>query len=313
MMAKHVLSTILIMIYDIDINSAFLTTTLNIIHALHDHVNASHLRSFVGWSKGFVTGRNMAAMSLINSYTRLTFLRRMHPAMRDIYVKNLHTATFKGAMGQFLRPYHSYQKAGECTYRSTQSSHTTNVRVLQHSPTRACAETTPGCGLLHVNDTNSRNRVITSSKTPRVYQYYVNFATRHALNSPVVLERVPTRLLRINGGVRINGKIWKKGTPCFFERGPDENFGTVQSLTYWEDCFESTLFVELQRHTLNHDGIQYTVSLEPDMPNVCIFWTQLTHRCKTYNILKDGINMQAVVKVSTTRPAMDGIDFDGFL
>jgi hypothetical protein len=70
----------------------------------------------------------MAAKSLINAYTRLTFLRRMHPAMRDVYVTNLSTATFTGAMGQFLRPYHTYDNEG-ITSRTTSSATHLNTYV----------------------------------------------------------------------------------------------------------------------------------------------------------------------------------------
>jgi hypothetical protein len=67
---------------------------------------------FVGWVKEFVMGRNKPAASVINAYTRLTFLRRMHPAIRAIYTRRKNTQTFKGALGQFLRPYDSYKDQG---------------------------------------------------------------------------------------------------------------------------------------------------------------------------------------------------------
>jgi hypothetical protein len=57
-------------------------------------------------------GRNKPAVSVINAYSRLTFLRRMHPAIRAVYMTRLNTATFRGALGQFLRPYTTYEDAG---------------------------------------------------------------------------------------------------------------------------------------------------------------------------------------------------------
>ena len=57
-------------------------------------------------------GRNKPAMSIINAYTRLTFLRRMHPEIRALYILRHNTATFQGALGQFLRPFDSYEHSG---------------------------------------------------------------------------------------------------------------------------------------------------------------------------------------------------------
>lgn len=93
------------------------------------HLLSSCMHRFVGWCKGFITGRNQTATCFINAYTRLTFLRRMHPAMRQLYISRVLIATFAGAMGQFLRPYSDYVDGGTHTTEHTRTSTLTNTHT----------------------------------------------------------------------------------------------------------------------------------------------------------------------------------------
>jgi hypothetical protein len=172
---------------------------------------------------------------------------------------------------------------------------------------------TPGCGKLQFNITNSRNRVIRLNSATAAS--FTAFVRNNRISCPVMLERNPKALTKINGGVTINGRVWKKGQPCYFDGPPEnaKNFGVVRGFVYWEDRFEATLIMQVDRYTLNHDGHQYTVPDAPDMASNLIFWSQLTHRCKMYPVEVDGVNKHTVVTVATTRPAVDGIDFDGVM
>jgi hypothetical protein len=96
-------------------------TTRTHIHILitptrHTHTCLCPDHRFVGWVKGFVMGRNKPATSVINAYTRLTFLRRMPPAIRAKYTQHSNTATFQGALGQFLRPFETLKNSGIHTH-----------------------------------------------------------------------------------------------------------------------------------------------------------------------------------------------------
>jgi hypothetical protein len=106
------------------------------------------------------------------------------------------------------------------------------------------------------------------------------------------------------------------GTPFFFQQGPDpdkHHFGVVKQMIHWADSFSATLLVDTECHVLESDGLQYWVEPVPNLRPTLIFWNQITHRCKMYDQPRDGMPMKAVVRVSTTKPAMDGIDFDGYM
>jgi hypothetical protein len=136
---------------------------------------------------------------------------------------------------------------------------------------------------------------------------YTRFAEQNAFYSSRQLQDTPTILLSLATGVKINGKSWKIGTPCFFN---NRKFGVVTKMIYWEDRFQTTLILELHQYQLRGDSLNHWVPARPDMPDIAIFWNQLTHRCKIYKGIRHGVPVQNVVQVSTTKPHMDGIDFD---
>jgi hypothetical protein len=117
--------------------------------------------------------------------------------------------------------------------------------------------------------------------------------------------------------VSINGKKWKLGTPFFFTHaGHDlsrKSFGTISAMYHWQDRFAETLIVLVDRYHLQSDGIQFWVGLLPDAGSTLINWSQITWRCHMSDQLRNGMPMKNVVRVSTTHPTMDGIDFDGYM
>lgn len=165
-----------------------------------------------------------------------------------------------------------------------------------------------GMGGLHVVTTGSSRRSLSVRSVEG--QVITGFARANAALSTVSLQETPTILYVMKTGVRINGKPWTIGTPCLFD---DNQFGIVTRMTYWQDTFETTLILELHRYRMRGDNIQGWVAKSPDMPTEHIFWNQLTHRCKVYPKKRMGVTVQAVVRVSTTRPSMDGMDFDNHM
>ena len=164
-----------------------------------------------------------------------------------------------------------------------------------------------GQGGLHFETImGSRNRNIQVNSIPGMT--ILRFANQHAARSSVTLESTPQLLRSMRTGVKINGKPWKIGTPCFF--GDGQQFGIVKDLVAWVDNFQFTLILHLQQYRVHGNGTQSWVSTAPDKPPTTIFWNELTHRCKVYEKQVNGITVQAVVRVSTTQPHMDGIDFD---
>ena len=247
------------------------------------------LERFVGWSKEFVTGRNNTAKAFINAYTRLTFLRRMHPAIREIYVSSAHTASFDGAMGQFLKPYENYE---DCSG-------------------------TQGHGGLHVALSNSRKRDVPIIST--LGQSIVDFVNDNSARADVVLEDRPTAIKQMHNGITINGKKWQVGTPGFYaDAGSKSLYGTVKQIYVWTDRFATTVIFTLHRYVVRGDTTTSYVASKPDLPQTTIFWNELTYRCKAYPTSKVNVvtgvrrHYQAVVRVSSTKPYMDGMEFDTY-
>jgi hypothetical protein len=206
----------------------------------------------------------------------------MHPSARQIYQTRMRTATFAGALGQFLRPYEDFADAED---------------LVQ------------GTGGLRVSESTSRKTkiVVTSNLGLAITQ----FAAANAARTSVPLQETPRCLFNMREGVKINGKPWVVGTSCFFN---NQKFGVVTKMIYWKDSFATTLILELARHTLHYDGYDFWVDNDADLRPTTIFWNQLTHRCKMYPSDREPLGtMQAVVKVSTTQPLMDGIDFDLYM
>jgi hypothetical protein len=162
-----------------------------------------------------------------------------------------------------------------------------------------------GHGGLHMLTAGSRNRVIPIASVAGLT--YTRFAEQNAFYSSRQLQDTPTILLSLATGVKINGKSWKIGTPCFFN---NRKFGVVTKMIYWEDRFQTTLILELHQYQLRGDSLNHWVTARPDLPDIAIFWNQLTHRCKIYKGIRHGVPVLNVVQVSTTKPHMDGIDFN---
>ena len=118
-------------------------------------------------------------------------------------------------------------------------------------------------------------------------------------------------------GVSINGKKWKIGTPFFFMKDRDDpatkHFGTVKTMYHWQDRFATTMMIQVERHVLHTDGLQFWVEPIADLLPAMIYWNQITWRCHMSDSVREGRPMKAVVRVSTTKPVMDGIDFDGYM
>jgi len=172
-----------------------------------------------------------------------------------------------------------------------------------------------GHGGLYVNK-KTKHKVKIRNTSTRAYQI-VRFMESHAAACDVRLQAQPTGLWEYKAGVHINGKKWRVGTPFFFKKpGGDQsrkNFGTVKGMYHWEDRFASTLLIQVNRHVVHGDGIQFWVEPKPDLPGMTIFWTQATWRCHMSDITREGRPMKNVVRVSTTNPTLDGVDFDEYM
>jgi hypothetical protein len=157
---------------------------------------------------------------------------------------------------------------------------------------------------------NSRIRIIKNNH--RDGMEIVNFTrVNAATRCSDTLMPYPSVLRDMQNGVQINGKKWRVGTPCFF--GDGNQFGIVVRMIRWTDNFANTLILDLQQYRLYGNNMQHWVKKSPDKPVTTIFWNELTHRCKLYPKVVNRINVQGVVRVSTTQPHLDGIDFDQYM
>ena len=158
--------------------------------------------------------------------------------------------------------------------------------------------------------TNSRIRRIKNNS--RDAMEITHFAsTCDATRCSVTLQPNPSVLRDMMNGVQINGKKWQVGTPCFF--GDGNQFGIVIRMIRWTDNFADTLILKLQQYRLYGNNMQHWIRASPDKPVKTIFWNELTHRCKLYPMVSNRIQVQGVVRVSTTQPHLDGIDFDQYM
>jgi hypothetical protein len=191
--------------------------------------------------------------------------------------------------------------------------------MVHDSPIRyihaTLVDSTQGHGGLFVNQ-KTKHRKVLRTISNRAHGI-IRHAATHRASCDVQLQPTPKSLHAYTAGVYINGKKWSIGTPCFFLQDGDEptakNFGTVKMMYHWQDRFAATLMIKVERHVLNTDGLQFWVESIADLPPLMIFWTQITWRCHMSDSTREGRPMKKIVRVSTTKPVMDGIDFDGFM
>jgi hypothetical protein len=175
---------------------------------------------------------------------------------------------------------------------------------------------TQGQGGLVVNPKTKHRRIIQPLSIKALT--ITRWAARNADSCDVKLLDEPSSLWMYTGGVHINGKKWKVGTPFFYRknenRDPSQHsFGTIEAMIHWQDRFATTMIIKVNRYRLHNDGLQFWVAPEPDMTPIMIYWSQITWRCHLSDHVRNGRPMKSVVRVSTTRPTMDGIDFDGYM
>ena len=167
---------------------------------------------------------------------------------------------------------------------------------------------------MYVNQKTKLRRIIQVLSTHALK--IIRFAETHRETCKEDLEPSPLSLWAYTGGVHINGKKWRTGTPFFYHLGDPagrKNFGTVRKMYHWQDHFATTLIIEVERYTLHDDSLLFWVDPVPDLAPRLIYWNQVTWRCHMSDTVRDGRPMKSVVRVSTTQPTMDGIDFDGYM
>jgi hypothetical protein len=87
------------------------------------------VRSFVGYITNFIRQRHRAAASLVTSYSRLTFVRRMPPEIRACLQLRQQTHNMNTTMRGYIAPYAIHTGRGTGTL-SVKEKNWRNTKML---------------------------------------------------------------------------------------------------------------------------------------------------------------------------------------
>jgi hypothetical protein len=214
---------------------------------------------FVGWITNFIKARFSPSASLVNGYSRFTFMRRIAPELRAELIEASVANNYK--TGDFMKSYntdHGKGKQGQGLITAAKGWRKCKT-YSTHAAIRDCPEYSAVKRLIHGQYTSHGRR-------------------------PIVALSV------MIGGVYINHpkRQWRKGTPCLYKSSSAadacECCGMVTSMLRWQNDVETYYLLCIQPHELISFGsLRSTckISKAPtqEQPK-WIVWTNVTHYCK---------------------------------
>ena len=176
---------------------------------------------FVGWITNFIKARFSPSASLVNGYSRFTFMRRIAPELRAKLLDVSATEDMK--MGDFLKAYDREYNSGN------QGSGTIKVQA----------------GWRNAKKFTTRYTIMATAEYGAVKNYISTQFRAHG-------SLFPTQLRVLKGGVYINHakRQWKTGTPCLYNTGEGESCGIIVSMLQWDNEVESYYLFCIQPHKL---------------------------------------------------------------
>jgi hypothetical protein len=222
-------------------------------------------------------------VSLVNAYTRLTFLRRIPPALLHEIQEAVVGSDW--SMSPFLEAYKA------CTAHGSKGSTGYKLNECERNVKKY---TTMGW-IRKIPFFDDLRRFIRQT-----------FIVHGALD--------PQEVTVIKKGLQINGGTpWKIGTACLYQQSDALACGVVLSITRWENVAETYIVMKIQPHALIELGrFRAVCKISKDPVNedpVWISYTKLTHNCKivpyTGKRREGETNVATLIIVHATSPAKD--------
>jgi hypothetical protein len=248
----------------------------------------AHDCRFVGWITNFIKARFSPSASLVNGYSRFTFMRRIAPELRAELIEACIANNYK--TGDFMSHYNNSSSKGK-----------------------------QGSGLIRIEAgwRNSRTYTTRSRITARpeytavkrvIHRAYTTHGRRH-----------PMKLTVMTRGVYINHakRQWKKGTPrpCLYKSAANarECCGMVTSMLRWQNEVETYYLLCIQPHELISFGsLRSTckISKAPTQAQpIWMVWTDVTHYCKVVPYIGKPVSEQGeystLIIVHATSPSTE--------
>jgi hypothetical protein len=258
-------------------------------HYTYMYIATYHHR-YVGWVVDFIGSRKTPTVSMLNAYTRLTYLRRIPPSVLK-EIQNSSSAQTDWSMGVFIQKYTASAAVG--------------------------AKGTGGYRLLNECKTNVKRYTKWMRKAVPDYLLIRAFV-KDTFKDHGAQE--PTEVAVITGGLEINGSTpWKVGTACLYtntENALGSGCGVVRSIIRWENEFDAYLLMCIQPHMLLSFGplrAACTISSEHTAEEpVWMSWTTLTHNCKIVpyvGTIRGRDDLATLVLVHATSPEKDAAHY----
>ena len=244
---------------------------------------------FVGWITNFIRQRHRAAASLVNSYSRLTFVRRMPPSIRSRLQQRQQNHNMNTSMRGYIAPYtpHTGRGSGLLSLKpaNTRNSKALNrverVRLQRYTQrTQSCI--TPLLPDIILLNSAPYTPLIHSSVYYTMFHYLILCTNRYILQIGLDCQDGGTVRRRITG-VLTAGVQWKAGKHCLYQdgRGGPVRFGTVinmyEGLT---DTLDPFVIFELENKPIIAYTGHYCSLSQNGYTTVFALSTELTWKCK---------------------------------
>jgi hypothetical protein len=226
---------------------------------------------YMGWITNFVNGRQSPSQSMINAYSRYSFVRRISTTTRENLLESMHEVATDWKMSKWMQLY---------------------------SPPAS----SQGVGSLAFTlyDGNSRKTELVYKM--RQFPYYEDvqrfICMYHNLQAA---DFKPVCLTRAKAGVKINARAWTVGAACIFfpSNSTVEMIGSVKEMQKWDMAAGASYFILLvsvfEVASKSKMGGVYTCGRAKE--DQWISWKQLSQFCKV-----SPLNNTLIVRVDSTRP-----------
>ena len=235
---------------------------------------------YVGWITNFICQRNHPSKSMVNGYSRHTFMRRIHPETRDRLHRRLLATKANVTMRGFLVP--------------------TQELLAKRGPGR-------GAGKLKLTS-NWRNSRVLKKDNPLSAELTKFLTKRYAQGEVPKLTLVPQKMCIMQAGVEVDGVPWKVGYCGLFTDHDSgaEVYGEVTELLLWKENVEETAVLRVKTHTIvSEERGMITVRAKCNRRGVLLLWHCITHKCKKLTHIGNNAKLRTVLRVVETNAEVE--------